>query len=310
MRVAIIDLGTNTFHLMLAEVDKKSYSIFLRERIPVRIGEKGINKGEIVPEAWNRALETLLNFKQSIDKNNVDQVFGTATSAIRNASNGKELIKEIHRQTGIEIEIISGIREAELIHLGATRALDIGSEMSLVMDIGGGSIEFIIADSQQIYWMESFEVGGQRLVEQFHQSDPISQKNLNLLHNYFEENLGPLFRACRQFIPTTLIGCSGTFDTLSEIYTAKVGIATPPEATEYPLPMDYFHTIYQELLLKNRRERLQMPGMIEMRVEMIVVASDLIDFVIRRLNLNKIRVSAFALKEGILFNVLKQIQAK
>ena len=158
MRVAIIDLGTNTFHLMLAEVSKKSYSIFFRERVPVKIGEKGINKGEITPEAWERVISALKGFKATIDENDINEVFGTATSAIRNASNGKELVAEIYSQTGIEIEIISGLREAELIHLGAKEALDLGEEMSLIMDIGGGSIEFIISNQDRVFWMESFEV--------------------------------------------------------------------------------------------------------------------------------------------------------
>jgi len=308
MQVAVIDLGTNTFHLMLAEIHEKGYTIFYRERKAVKIGEKGINKGEITPEAWDRALNALGEFKQTIDQKEVTNIFGTATSAIRNASNGEALVAEIKNQTSIEIEIISGRKEAELIHLGAREAMHFGDEMNLVMDIGGGSIEFILADVEIVHWLESFEVGGQRLVERFHKSDPITSEEINTLYHYFDESLTPLLRACELHQPQTLIGCSGTFDTLSEIYFEELGKKIDPEATEYPLPLDKFHEIFQELLRKTRAERLQIPGMIEMRVDMIVVACILIDYIIKKLQLSHIRVSAYALKEGILFNVLKKFQ--
>ncbi|WP_420318073.1 exopolyphosphatase [Ekhidna sp.] len=309
MKVAVIDLGTNTFHLMIAQVDKDSHEILHRERKAVKIGEKGINKGEITKAAWDRALQTLNEFKEKILTNNIDKVFATATSAIRNASNGKELVEEIKSQTEIEIEVISGAREAELIHLGASKALDLGKEKNLIMDIGGGSIEFIIADSNQAYWMRSFEVGGQRLVEKFHRNDPISDDEIKQLYTYFDAELQPLIQACGEHNPETLIGCSGTFDTLSDIYCEESGIIRNPDATEYPFGKNVFNAIYRELISKNREQRLAIPGMIEMRVDMIVVACVLIDYLAEKLNLKNLRISAYALKEGILYDVLDKLQS-
>ena len=206
--------------------------------------------------------------------------------------------------------MISGLREAELIHLGAKEALDFGPEKTLLMDIGGGSIEFIIADDSATYWMRSFEIGGQRLVERFHKSDPIKTKEIEELHQYFDDQLVELYEACEKHQPKTLIGCSGTFDTLSDIYCEQTGFKRTIEDSEYPLPIQSFRAIYSDLLQKTRAERLQIPGMIEMRVEMIVVATVLVDFLLEKLSIQKIRVSAYALKEGILFNVINQIQAK
>ncbi|WP_436517438.1 Ppx/GppA phosphatase family protein [Ekhidna sp. To15] len=309
MNVAVIDLGTNTFHLLLARVEGGSHEIFHRERKAVKIGEKGINKGEITPEAWTRAVTTLKEFKDTIDKNQIDEVFATATSAIRNAGNGAKLVEEIKRLTGIEIEVISGTREAELIYFGASKALDFGSERNLIMDIGGGSIEFIIADQDQAYWMQSFEIGGQRLVENFHKSDPITASEIEELHTYFVKELNPLLDACGTHNPTTLIGCSGTFDTLSDIYSTENNISRDEDATELPFGKDAFKGIYKGLIEKNREQRLAIPGMIEMRVDMIVVACVLVDFIVDKLNLKDVRISAFALKEGILYHVLDQLQA-
>ncbi|SNT12821.1 exopolyphosphatase / guanosine-5'-triphosphate,3'-diphosphate pyrophosphatase [Ekhidna lutea] len=308
MKVAVIDLGTNTFHLLIARVDRDSHEMLHRERKAVKIGEKGINKGEITKEAWGRALKALHEFKEMIDANDIDQVFATATSAIRNANNGQALVDEIKSQTGIEIEVISGMREAELIHHGASKALDFGEEKNLIMDIGGGSIEFIIADNQKAHWMQSFEVGGQRLVEMFHKTDPISTDEIEKLNAFFDKELQPLVEACKEFRPTTLIGCSGTFDTLSDIYCEENDIERQSDATEYPFGKNVFKKIYEDLITKNREQRLAIPGMIEMRVDMIVVACVLIDHIVEKIALTNIRISAYALKEGILYNVLDQLQ--
>jgi len=301
-------MGTNTFHLLIADVKQMAYNIIYRDRKPVKIGEKGINKGEITPEAWRRGITTLNTFNEIIKQHGVNLVFATATSAVRNANNGKLFAEEVQRETGIEVEIISGIREAELIHLGAGKAIDFGENNNLIMDIGGGSIEFIITNNREVHWLHSFEIGGQRLVENFHKTDPITQAEINNLCSFFESELQPLFEAGKTFTPNTLIGCSGTFDTLSDIYRKATGTPLDPMSEELPLKLSAFNEIYQDLIKKTREERLQIPGMIEMRVEMIVVASVLVDFIIKRLNLTNIRVSAYALKEGILFNALDQIR--
>ncbi len=308
MKTAIIDLGTNTFHLMVAEVGQEAYTILFRERIPVKIGEKGINKDEITPEAWARAMVALREFKQKIDKEGITHVFGTATSAIRNATNGKALVEEIKAATGIAIEIISGKREAALIHLGAKHAMDFGKEKCLIMDIGGGSVEFIIADRIKAYWMHSFEIGGQRLLEKFHPSDPITSGEIQQLHAFLKVQLDLLFQAHSQHLPTTLIGCSGSFDMLSDIYCEAENIPRNAALTELPFSLDAFENISQELISKNREERLNIPGMIEIRVDMIVVACILVEYIIKKLSLSSIRVSSFALKEGILFDSLAKIK--
>jgi exopolyphosphatase / guanosine-5'-triphosphate,3'-diphosphate pyrophosphatase len=308
MKVAIIDMGTNTFHLLLAEVKGDSHTIFHRERKAVKVGEKGINSGEITPEAWDRALKAINEFKATIDKEGVNQIFATATSAIRSASNGKALTDEIKNQTGIETEIISGTREAELILLGVRRALDIGEEKHLIMDIGGGSIEFIIADQHETYWLRSFEIGGQRLLEQFHKSDPIQMDEMMEMSSYFEKQLKELATSIGKYQPKTLIGCSGTFDTLCDIFYQGMGLIRDENSTEYSLPIKGFDIIFQELLTKNREERLAIPGMIEMRVDMIVVACVLIDYLLHTFDLTDMRVSAYALKEGVLMNIVESIQ--
>lgn len=305
-KIAIIDLGTNTFHLLIAERNGDSASIVLNEKVSVKIGQGGISKNFINSEAYDRALKTLIGFKSTIDQNQVQKVYAFATSAVRNARNGYTLVKDIKERTGIEVKVISGDEEANLIYHGVRYALNLGKNTSLVMDIGGGSVEFIICNHEKIFWKKSFEIGAQRLLDLFHQTDPISNEEIQKLVDYLDEKLVPLYEASREFKPVTIVGSSGTFDTLCDIDVNRRGIKfSLKEEKEYSISLNDYEKIAFEILEKNKEERMEIPGMIEMRVDMIVVACVLIEVVAHRLKVQKIRCCAYALKEGVLSKVLK-----
>lgn len=299
-RIAIIDLGTNTFHLLIAEKNGPETNILYREKQAVKIGMGGINQGLIKEPAILRALTCLRNFKKIMDDWKVSRVFAFGTSALRSATNGSEVIKKIRLETGISIKLISGDEEAEYIYHGVRSAMDLGTEKSLIVDIGGGSVEFIIGNRETIFWKQSFDIGAQRLLEQFQKHDPILTEEIIELEACFEKSLAPLRRAFENHIPSILVGSSGTFDTLSEIYCIRNGIKLTPDQSETPLTPESFHSIHMEIIECNRAERLGIPGMIEMRVDMIVVASCLVNFLFHKFPLNKVRVSSYSLKEGVL----------
>ncbi|MEZ4973501.1 MAG: exopolyphosphatase [Cyclobacteriaceae bacterium] len=308
-RIAIIDLGTNTFHLLIVDVNQPGYRIVHRERQAVKLGKKGINEGIITEDAFQRASKTIAAFKASIDSMAVDEIYAFGTSALRSASNQKGIIEQIKTKHAIDVNVITGDEEARLIFEGVKSALTFDGK-SLVMDIGGGSVEFIIGDDSQIYWKQSFEIGAQRLLEMYHQHDPISQKETQDLYQHFDEVLPPLFHALAEYEPEALVGSSGTFDTLSDIYCIEKGITKDSNAPETPLSFDGFRQIFRELLVRNREQRMAIQGMIELRVDMIVVACCLIDYVTKKYSFNKIRVSSYALKEGVLADLLKRKASK
>ena len=310
MKVAVIDMGTNTFHLIIAQINQGKYELILRERRPVKLGENGINEGFITPEAHERAVRTMIDFRKMIDDHEVQHVQATATSAFRNAKNGAELAGNILEKANIEPKIISGLEEAELIYQGVKEALDIGKEPALIMDIGGGSIEFIIGTHNEILWKQSFEIGGQRLFEKYHQKDPITDSARKELQAYLKDSLQELIEQAKAYEPEVLIGSSGTFDTLSDIYLRSSEPTQSDTNTERPLSTEGYHQIHQDLIRKNREERLQIPGMIEMRVDMIVVASILVNFVMETLHIDHIRVSSYALKEGLLLQLIRTHQGR
>lgn len=306
-RIAIIDLGTNTFHLLIAEKNHHSADVILNEKVSVKIGQGGISKNFIVAEAYERAIKTLVGFKRLMDENHVQRTFAFATSAVRNARNGYVLVKDIKEKTGIEVNVISGDIEADLIYHGVKYAMDLGKSKSLIMDIGGGSVEFIICNHEKIFWKQSFEIGAQRLLDLFHKEDPIPNEEIEKLVSYLDEKLVPLFEAAEQYKPVTLVGSSGTFDTLCDIDVNQKGLNfSLKEEKEYTLSLNDFEKIAFDILSKTKEERMEIPGMIEMRVDMIVVANILIQVIINRLKVQKIRCCAYALKEGVLSKVLSE----
>jgi exopolyphosphatase / guanosine-5'-triphosphate,3'-diphosphate pyrophosphatase len=298
-RIAIIDMGTNTFHLLIAESRNGTYHVLHKEHIPSKIGVGGINKGLITEEGIERAMTALKNFKNVMDSWGVEKSKAFGTSALRNAKNGWEIIEKIKNEIGIDAKIIMGDEEAELIYKGVRAAVPLGKEKSLIVDIGGGSVEFIIGNDSEIFWKQSFEVGGQRLMEQFHHHDPILKEEVKQVNTFLEEALQPLFTQLEIHQPNTLVGSSGTFDTLSEIYCHQRHVPYK-ELPETPLTLQAFEKIYEELLTKNRAERMKINGMIEMRVDMIVVACCLIQFVLQKYSFAGIQVSTYSLKEGAL----------
>lgn len=310
-KVALIDMGTNTFHLLITQVlagNEPKDLVKIKES--VKLGEGGISRGEIAPAAYARALKTLKNFKTLIDQHEVQEVKAMATSAVRNAANGQDLIREIASATNIHVETIDGDLEAELIYYGVKSALEIGYEKSLIMDIGGGSVEFIICDDHHVFWKQSFEIGAQRLLDKFFITDPLEEHAVEALKLYLQEQLEPLTEAVERCKPTVLIGSSGTFDTLCDIDSKRKGLDREKDCCpEADLALADFYEIYEDILRKKRAERLAIPGMLEMRVDMIVMAMVLIDFVLENYFINKIRVSAYALKEGMLYRLLNQESA-
>ena len=303
-RVAIIDMGTNTFHLLIAEIGAGGFLITYRKKVAVKIGMGGINQGHITESGIERAIAAMKSFKKKLNESGIENARAFGTSALRNARNGEQVAKLIETETGIRTEIISGLKEADYIYQGCRAAIAMGKEKSLIMDIGGGSVEFIIGNENEIFWSHSFEIGGQRLLEKFHKHDPITVDEVENLNQFFSTELEILFEELFKHKPVQLIGSSGTFDTLSDIYCLRDNIPVR-DSPETPLTIEAFYEIYNELLIKNREARMQIPGMIEMRVDMIVVACALIDFLLSKYQFEQIKVSSYSLKEGVLASMAK-----
>lgn len=303
-KAAIIDLGTNTFHLLLVELYENRFETLYKEKSPVKIGQGGISQNMIHPDAEKRAFHTLQHFKNLIDGEDINNIFAFATSAVRNAINGGDFVQKIRDKFNIHINVIDGEEEAQLIFEGIRLSGSLNEKTQLMMDIGGGSVEFIIGNYQQAFWKKSFEIGGQRMLDLFHYHDPILPEEVDKLTNYLSEKLKPLAEAILRYQPTGLVGASGTFDTLSDIYYSSIHQSKQRTQQVFELPRDEFEIIARKLLTMNKTERLNIPGMIPMRVDMIVVASCLIEYILKIVPVSNLTCSNYALKEGVISRLM------
>ncbi len=305
MKIAIIDCGTNTFHLLIAEKSEdQSVKFIVKEQVPVMLSESGFSGKEISGSALQRGLNCLQNFNTIIRKVMPQQVMAYGTEALRKASNSQLFIDTVKRQTGITIQIIDGLHEARLIYEGVRRAVPLHG-IELIMDIGGGSTELIVADENRLHWLHSYPAGASLLREQFRISDPITPDEINALEQHFHE----IFKSfLQQWKDKThvLNGSAGSFETLAVLTALHDGLSSPvQESTCVNIPLNAFHAVYNSLLYSTRQQRMQMKGLPDFRVDTIIPACILLNYMIRELNIKILRYSAYSLKEGILFEMLK-----
>jgi exopolyphosphatase/guanosine-5'-triphosphate,3'-diphosphate pyrophosphatase len=305
MKIAVIDLGTNTFNLLIVEKNgTANYKKLASNRIPVKLGEGAINKGYIADEPFARGIDALKEYSKIINEKDVDKVVAYATSAIRSADNGKAFIDDVKKETGIDVEIIDGNREAELIYYGTRQAVKLNDDWSLIMDIGGGSTEFIIANKNEIAWKESFLLGAARLIEFLNPSDPITEREIEQANDHLRSQLGSLFNAVKKYKITELVGSSGAFDSIVDMLANEFkSEAFSEEKTEYKVDLTQYLPFSERVIHASYKERLKIKGLIEMRVDMIVISCLFVNFILKELQLKQFRVSTYALKEGVLYHI-------
>lgn len=299
---AIIDLGTNTFHLLIASEDEGNIAICTRMQIPVKLGEKGINLGKISPEAYQRGMDALSLFQLTMQEQGVQHVTAFGTSALRDSTNGSAFIREAMQRYHIQIVPIPGDLEASLIYHGVAHSFKFPDKPVLVMDIGGGSVEFIIGMGKEMLWKKSYPIGAARLLETYHHCEPIAHQKISLLEQFLADELYELLRMAAVHNVTTLIGAAGSFETLTDVLKKDIN-CVPQSLSEHActIHLSDFYQFHRLMIQSDNASRRALNGMLDFRVDMIVVASVLMNFVLGRLPVNELIVSEFSLKEGMLY---------
>ncbi len=302
MKLAVIDLGTNTCNLLVAEIKPAGYQILHQSKQLVRLGDDKIKTGEISPEATRRVIDSFQRHEMVAREYRAEKIRIVATSAVRTATNQIRFLEEIGEKTGYLVKIISGEREAELIFKGILLAFGKLAEPSVILDIGGGSNETIIASGNDMIWKESRPTGMARVIHHFKISDPIQPGEIKILQHYFASEHKTALRQCRSEKVKTLIGCSGAFDTLADM----IDQVNPGEKqrTTQEISLADFHRIYQILTGSTREQQLKMKGMDIVRIDLIVPAVILIEQLIAETGIQKIIQTDYALREGVLFEMI------
>jgi exopolyphosphatase/guanosine-5'-triphosphate,3'-diphosphate pyrophosphatase len=302
MKIAVIDLGTNTFNLLVAEKTSQiSFRIIHSSKIAVKLAKGSADKKELKPEAITRGLNAIEKFLNVTEQLQAERIFAFATAAIRNAKNGNQFTKAAKDKFGIEISIIEPEREAELVYYGVRNAVDIDGKV-LIVDIGGGSNEFIIADKNQIYWKKSYPIGVAYLLEKFKPSNPLLIEEIEIITNFFEERLVEVFEEVKKYSVDTMIGASGAFESFAamirgdEKFESETGLS--PEA--YTVDLLEFEDLLWRLVGSTVKERKKMKGLESLRIEYIVLAALFVKFLLEKTRIKTLIQSNFSLKEGLM----------
>jgi exopolyphosphatase/guanosine-5'-triphosphate,3'-diphosphate pyrophosphatase len=306
-RYAVMDLGTNTFHLLISEAGPSGPVEIFHTEEAVKLGEGGINKGYILEAAFGRGIRCMQRFSGFITQNGADHIRAIATSALRNAANGRDFIDDVKAKTGIAIEIIDGEAEAAFIYGGVRASGCLSGGNSLIVDIGGGSVEFIICNNHQIYWKQSLEIGAARLMDRFHRTDPIPPDSITALTLDLEDCLKGLFNALKQHPVKSLVGSSGVFESYAGIIEKEQGNPFHlKQIKHYTFGMDALLALIEKIILSSHRQRAGEAGIINVRVDMIVTASILVRFLMQKLQIPEVMMCTNSLKEGVLAEMINE----
>ena len=293
---AIIDLGTNTFNLIVYSADENDFTIHFTNKLVVKLGAEGFDRGQIHPKAIKRAINAMKQHKSALREHGVSQVQAFATSGLRSATNGREIANQISQEVDIPVKIIDGMREAELIARGVI-AYTNPQQTALVMDIGGGSTEFAIIQGGVIRWKYSYNLGVARMVQLFGQHQPMSLPIQSYIEDYLQHALPELDEAIELYNPLQFIGSSGSFEAFGMMVAKMLNHAWKP-SPEMRINTQNLQKLTRELMELNYQSKLNFPGLDPMRAEYIVYAGIFIEHVAKQCSANEIHYSDYSLKEG------------
>ena len=291
MRKAVIDLGTNTFNLLIADVSEHSFEMIHSEKEGVALGMGGINEGKIAQDALERGLKALAHFKEVSERFQVQEIKGIGTSALRDATNSAEFLEQVDNLLGIHIEIISGEKEAELIYKGVKLSYDF-SRPGVIMDIGGGSTEFIFADSKGVNDLISLNIGVSRIYQHFTFHDPLSATDIVNIENWLEDYSKGFFINKQADI---LIGASGSFETFYELVHS---VPFPEKLHSVEVHFVELMDSLELIISSTQAERDVNQWIVPIRKKMAPIAAVKTRWVIRKLGVINVIISPCSLKEG------------
>src|SRR3954468_19638666 len=309
MRIAAIDIGTNSIHMIVVRVRPDlSFEVIDREKEMVRLGAGGLDGRSLTPTATTASLQTLAKFRRLADAHRVDKIVAAATSAIREADNGGDFIAAVAKRTGIPIRIISGATEARLIHMAAVYGVHIGGTPAVVIDIGGGSIEVTLGTASDLSYARSFKLGVIRLSERFVRTDPLSTRDERRLVKHINREIGEYLDVIADKKFDRVIGTSGTILSLGALALSDSGAR--PDGDEAlrnrHVPVKAIHKLRKRLSGADLETRLHMDGLDPRRADIAIAGSVLLDTVLRRLGASDITLCDLALREGLVLDYVQR----
>ncbi len=304
-RVAAIDIGTNSIHLLIAAVDPSlhSFRVLLAEKATTRLGERDPVTGDLGGEAIERAFLTLRHCRDLARSHGVEQILTAATSAVREAPNGREVLQAIQDQLGLEVHLVSGPEEARLIYLGVLSGMAFDQTPHIILDIGGGSTELILADGSDARVLTSTRIGAVRLQRDFCQEDPLPPSRRTFLEAYIQGALDPAVAQLRQALQPgekpVMVATSGTAMAMASLLASEEG-RTPLRLQGYRLTRSRLQGLLNRLVGMSLEQRKQLTPINERRAEIIVPGALILYTAMAMLQMRELVVCERALREGLI----------
>ncbi len=304
--IAAIDLGTNSLHMVIVRIEATlpAFSIIAREKETVRLGDRNIDTGELKPEIMEKAIAALGRFQEVAKTLNAETTIAVATSAVREAPNGKDFLQRIEFELSLKVDLISGQEEARRIYLGVLSGMEFNNQPHIIIDIGGGSTEIILGDSQEARVLTSTKVGAVRLTSELITTDPISNAEFQYLQAYargtLERSVEEVQGNIQMGETPRLVGTSGTIETLALIHAREKLGSVPATLNLYEFSLKDLRELVNRLRKLSYSERAEIPGMPERRSEVILAGAVILQEAMILLGAESVTVCERSLREGVI----------
>ena len=307
MRIAALDLGTNSFHLLIADVHPDGhFETIATEKAMLRLGDVVARHGHITDAAADAAVAAVRRFVLMAEAAGATEIQACATSAIRSAANGDAIVDRIDAEAGVEVEVISGHREAELIFGAIRGAVLLEPAPALCFDVGGGSVEIMVGDAGGLMWATSEHLGVGRLTADFVSTDPIAKHEQNRLRSHLIEVLEPIAQTVARFSPKRFVGSSGTLGDLAHMVAARRKADVPVSLNQLGFTREEFEVVDQQILASTADERLRFDGLEARRVDLITAGSIFLATAMELFGMEEMVISEWALREGIILDAIQR----
>ncbi len=305
MRIAAVDLGSNSFHLVVAEVRPDgTFEPLIREKEMLRLGDVVSREGVVTPEATEAAVQTVRRFRLLAEAAGATEILACATSALRSASNGDAVLDLIETEAGVSADVIDGLEEARLIFTAIRTAVLIDPGPALCFDLGGGSVEIMVGDTTGLHWAASERLGVARLSAEYVRSDPISKGDRRRLREHLVEILGPLAVDVMRFEPKLAIGSSGTLEDIANMVAARRDESVPRSLNQLSFSREEFEPLHHELVRSTSAQRKSIKGLDAKRNDLIVAGAEFLATAMELFEVDELTISEWALREGMVLDAI------
>ena len=306
MKLAAIDIGTNSIHLVVVEFDGRTFHVIDREKSMVRLGLGMFEDMRLTERAFDEGVEVLARYTKLAESRGVDEILAVATSATREAENGTELLNAIFQRTGVMPRVISGSEEARLIFLAVKHSIDFGDERCLVIDIGGGSVEVAVGDHDEVLLAQSMRLGVQRLLHRQGSAQPLSNRELYELSGYVQGAAAEVMAEAKRFGATRFVGTSGTIRTLGEAAHLMAGGAPFRSLNAETVKRKDLRELVKKLCELDTPKRAKLPGVVEARADTIHIGGVLLLELLEMAHGEELTLCDASLREGVIWDYIER----